>query len=410
METLKQQDLRDVVRGACFLASGGGGGYDTGMQIANKFADTEPVTICSIEEIVKQPRTSNKTCYGVVTAVMGAPEKMKELEDGMLNVAAVKKLAHASGIVECQIKCIVPVEIGALSSIIACVTASAMNIPVIDADGAGRAVPKLNMTTFSVNYQLASVNPTILLAQNGQYVSLEVTEGAFAASTIESLARPVLDMPQFNGMAAIALWLIDLDNLEQVCPIQGTLTKCLNLGKTLRTELEEKETHDFDKILNTLKILGYSPKLTLECTLKGASTVTKGGFDNGIIELEIIEPKESLKIIFQNESLLLWSNKLAAPRVLAPDLISYLIPPTTPTCKQWLYSNADIMENGKLKKDFENKEIILICMEAPRELKNHHENLFNLQGRTSGSGVNLQDSYTSMLEELNYYGRGDSCF
>lgn len=204
---LNKQNLTDIVHGTCFLASGGGGAYSTGMQIADNFNEKFPVTVYDIEEIQKENRNANEPCYAVVTAVIGSPEKMKRIKDGTLNVQAIEKLATARGIDKEQIKCLVPVEIGAISTMISCVTAAKLKLPVLDADGAGRAVPKLNMTTFAVNHDKTKVSPTVLVVED-EYVALEVTEGPTASSIIELLARPILDLPKFDGMAAIALWLI----------------------------------------------------------------------------------------------------------------------------------------------------------------------------------------------------------
>ena len=170
MKNLNRKELKDVVRGACFLASGGGGAYETGIQIADCFKppyyESSEVKVVTVEE-AKAMATAN---YGVVTAVMGAPERMKEIKNAGMNVKAIEKLAELRGIDVKEIGCIIPAEIGALSSVIACVTAAKLGIPVLDGDGAGRAVPVLNISlsekTFpclskSVNCRHPAGNPTL---------------------------------------------------------------------------------------------------------------------------------------------------------------------------------------------------------------------------------------------------------
>ena len=188
MKNLNRKELKDVVRGACFLASGGGGAYETGIQIADCFKppyyESSEVKVVTVEE-AKAMATAN---YGVVTAVMGAPERMKEIKNAGMNVKAIEKLAELRGIDVKEIGCIIPAEIGALSSVIACVTAAKLGIPVLDGDGAGRAVPVLNMTSFAVKE--VSVNPTVLVGSNGDHVALDISGAAqyTASSAIESLA------------------------------------------------------------------------------------------------------------------------------------------------------------------------------------------------------------------------------
>lgn len=213
-----------------------------------------------------------------------------------------------------------------------------------------------------------------------------------------------------------------MNDLNEVLPIQGTLTKCLELGEYIRTNIDGQKDPDLRGMFELLDKKDYKPKMLLEGNLNSARTSVVGGFDSGIIELsgvwraiddkmEIKKERETMRkftIIFQNESLLLWSDGASCPCVVAPDLISYIICGTTP---QRIYSNGDIMDSsGKLLTEFVGADIKVICMEAPMELKEHAENVKNLQNKALGTEATLHDSYRSMLEELNYYGDGESSF
>lgn len=409
MENLNQEELKDVVRGACFLASGGGGAYETGMQIAACFEPSyygcSEVKVLTVEEA--KAMTTAK--YGVVTAIMGAPERMKEIKNAGMTVKAVEKLAELYGIDVREIGCIVPVEIGALSSVIACVTAAKMGIPVLNGDGAGRAVPVLNMTSFAIKG--VSVNPTVLVGSNGDYVALDISGAAqySASSAIESLARPILDMPEFGGMGALAIWLIDLQKIDEIVTIRGTLTKCKTLGKTIRETLEEaQETGNepsIENVLHTLQDVDYKPSFVCYGTLREATTETSGGFDNGIVKIDV-DSERQLKIIFQNESLLLWDSEKPAPIVVAPDLISYVIIPKEKPVGQWIYTNGDIIgPDGKLLEKLKDANIVVVAMCAPKELQNCAAELEAQRWSVNGVEASLKDSYRSMLEKLNYYGK-----
>lgn len=409
MENLNQEELKDVVRGACFLASGGGGAYETGMQIAACFEPSyygcSEVKVLTVEEA--KAMTTAK--YGVVTAIMGAPERMKEIKNAGMTVKAVEKLAELYGIDVKEIGCIVPAEIGALSSVIACVTAAKMGIPVLNGDGAGRAVPVLNMTSFAIKG--VSVNPTVLVGSNGDYVALDISGAAqySASSAIESLARPILDMPEFGGMAALAIWLIDLQKIDEIVTIRGTLTKCKTLGKTIRETLEEaQETGNepsIENVLHTLQDVDYKPSFVCYGTLREATTETSGGFDNGVVKIDV-DSERQLKIIFQNESLLLWDSEKPAPIVVAPDLISYVIIPKEKPVGQWIYTNGDIIgPDGKLLEKLKDANIVVVAMCAPKELQNCAAELEAQRWSVNGVEASLKDSYRSMLEKLNYYGK-----
>ena len=409
MENLNREELKDVVRGACFLASGGGGAYETGMQIAACFEpsyyECSEVKVVTVEEAKAIPAAK----YGVVTAVMGAPERMKEIKNAEMNVSAVERLAELCGIEVGEIGCIVPAEIGALSSVIACVTAAKLGIPVLDGDGAGRAVPVLNMTSFAIKG--VSVNPTVLVGSNGDYVALDISGAAqyTASSAIESLARPILDMPEFGGMAALAIWLIDLQKLDEIITIRGTLSKCKTLGKTIRESLEYAqkagEEPSIENVLHVLQEVDYKPSFVCYGTIREATTNTSGGFDHGLVEIDV-DWKRQLKIIFQNESLLLWDSEKSAPIVVAPDLISYVIIPEGQPVGQWIYTNGDIIgADGKLLKHLKGAKIIVIAMCAPQELQDCAAELEAVRLSANGGSLSLRDSYRSMLEKLNYYGK-----
>lgn len=411
MKTFNKQDLKDIVQGACFLASGGGGTYKTGMQMADYFDPSvhggRGVEVVSIEEAMRQ----GKGKYGVVTAVMGAPKRMEGVKDARMNVTAVEKLAELCGVAIQDIGYVLPVEIGAISTMAACLTAAEMGIPVVDADGAGRAVPKLNMTTFAV--QGADVDPTVLVSESGEYVALNISGGAAysAANSIESLARPILAMPCFGQMGALAIWLVKTEEFAALLPIRGTLTKCHRLGGVLRETVQEaRQTGKLPllkKVTAVLQEIGYPAGYLTAGKLCEAANTTSGGFDNGFIRIRTSEGQE-MKIIFQNESLLLWDSTRPEPVVIAPDLITCLIVPERQPVGQWVYSNGDLMdaETGQLRKELKNADIQVVGMRAPDELREQADKLEHIcLNAPEGVTVSLPNSYKSMLEELGFYGK-----
>ena len=411
MKQMNQKALKDAVRGACFLASGGGGAYDTGIQIADHFKKgpnypTDHIDVVSVEEAMRLFPGK----YGIVTALIGSPEKAKTIKTAELNEAVVKKFAELKNIPLSDIACVLPVELGAVSTAIACVTAAKLGIPVVDADGAGRAVPKLNMTTFAVNK--VSVNPTVLMGKDDNYVDLNISKECdySASSSIEKLARPILGLPGFDEIAALAIWLVDLNTLDKVLPIRGTLDECERLGfvmeKVLESAKNDKKAPDVKGLFPTLRAHDYRPGYLMEGKLKSATTVTGGGFDHGMIEVVVGENKH-LKIVFQNESLLLWDDSNSAPAIMAPDIISCLILPKgrkQGEFGQWIYSNGDMMsKEGTLLKELEDADIAIVGMRAPKELRELSDQLENMRCCCNG-GESLRDSYRSMLEELGFYG------
>lgn len=405
MENMNKSTMKEILNGACFLGSGGGGAYETGLKLIDRSEVVEKVKIVSMEEALK----AGAGKYAVVTAVIGSPEKMKQMKNMEMNVAGVKKLAAEAGIRAEDIYCIIPGEIGSVSSVVACLTAAEMGIPVLDADGTGRAAPKLNMTTFAVTG--TSVNPTVLTSLNGDSVSLNLRgdQDYTASVAVESLARSIVGAPEFGEFGGFAIWKMPVEELPARVPIRGTLTAARLLGKAIRDEIDNargQHRKPLAKNLQTvLRQIGYEAKWYAEGILKSAATSQKGGFDHGTITIERKDGEGDLNIVFQNESLLLWDHRQPAPCVVAPDLICYLMLPKEGGTQQWVYSNGDIMDTatGLLKKEFEGAEITVVGLLAPVQLRELESLRCQLRESTNGT-VTVGDSYKNMLEEIGFYG------
>lgn len=243
--------------------------------------------------------------YGVIVAYMGAPEKMAALQYPVAAELAVQKALEAKGIATEKRVCIVPVEIGPISSVVACLVAARLGIPVLDADG--------------------------------------------AASKIESLARPILGMPEFNQMAGLAMWVMDREQIQKFV-LPGSLSLCQALGELLATQ-KNLVPAILDFFSNQTYAQGYQAKTVFEGSLRSASSSTQGGFDHGQVEIGLLNGNTGV-VVFQNESLILWDSAHTAPWVTAPNLIAYVIPDQAP----YVFTNADIMQGNALKPELLGKK------------------------------------------------------
>lgn len=411
--------LKKIAMGACFLGSGGGGGLETSFKYIKGYLDkcSEGNDIQDLQ-ITDLKEGMDKKC-GIVVAYMGAPQKMGDIKCPDAVIAGIDKFKKDKRVD--HIDYIIPAEIGPVSTITACLTAHKMGVPVLNLDGAGRAVPTLDLITYTTNAK-ASVNPTILCSENTvkdgapvyHQITLEISDDkeAGAASKMESLARPVLNMAEFDQRAGLVMWYFD-DVTKLNAPnasVKGTLTFCEKLGGIIQNGVSESSD-----IVNVFDGKIYPaencPAIQEICrgTLVSATTSTAGGFDVGIITIKD-DPDKLYKIIFQNESLILWNSSSAEPLIIAPDLISYLIDDSQ-TLRYMPYTNGDIMENGKLKKSLENKEIVVYGIAAPAALKESESNMMIkrneiLRNTIAGAEPNaLPKQYMSVLNTLGYYGK-----
>lgn len=419
--------LYKIALGACFLGSGGGGKLATsfkyiGDYLKKYFGGYSKGKKIQDLQITDLTEDMDKKC-GIVVAYMGAPQKMGNIECPDAVCEGIRKFVEDMQNKDQNFKgidYIIPAEIGPVSTITACLTAHKMGIPVLNLDGAGRAVPTLDLITYTTNAK-ASVNPTILCSENTvkdgapvyHQITLEISDdtGPGAASKMESLARPVLNMAEFDQRAGLVMWYFD--NVTELnapnASVKGTLTFCEKLGEAIQPKPKGKS--GLPDIENVFKDNSIYPFIKEICrgTLVSATTSTAGGFDVGIITIKGMDGN-IYKIIFQNESLILWDSSSAEPLVMAPDLISYLIEDSQ-TQQYMPYTNGDIMENGKLKTSLENKEIVVYGIAAPAALKESESNMMIkrneiLRNTIAGAEPNaLPKQYMSILNTLGYYGK-----
>lgn len=420
---VNENELYKIALGACFLGSGGGGKLETSFKYIERyfgrFGRGKKIQDLQITDL-KDAKVGQS---GIVVAYMGAPQKMGNIECPDAVCEGIRKFVEDMQNKDQNFKgidYIIPAEIGPVSTITACLTAHKMGIPVLNLDGAGRAVPTLDLITYTTNAE-ASVNPTILCSENTvkdgdpvyHQIMLEISDDkeAGAASKMESLARPVLNMAEFDQRAGLVMWYFDdVTTLNDAnAAVKGTLTFCEKLGEAIQSKPKGKS--GLPDIENVFKDNSIYPFIKEICqgTLDSATTSTAGGFDVGIITIKGMDGN-IYKIIFQNESLILWDSSSAEPLVMAPDLISYLIEDSK---MQYTFTNGDIMDGGALKEDLVGKKIVVYGVAAPKELKESETNMIKrkeiLCDTLAGAGPNaLPKQYMSILNTVGYYGKYES--
>lgn len=396
-----RNELQKIAYGACFLGSGGGGGLDTSFKYINDYCKG------GIIESLKITDLNTAQGPGIVVAYMGAPQKVGDVKcpdaicDGVKKFETDMKKKDPNF----NISYIIPIEIGPVSMVAACLAAHRMGKAVLDVDGAGRAVPTLDLITYGTNAK-TSVNPTILCSEYNEksedhgfhQIALEISneknDPSGDASKMETLARHVLSMPLFDQKAGLVMWYFpDVTVLrEPYACVPGTLTFCQKLGDAIQSKPKDKEFLPYIKELFESQSIYPAIKenyIREMCRGKliSATTSTAGGFDVGVIT---IEGDSSIKdysghqytIIFQNESLILWDSLSAIPLAIVPDLISYLI-------EEKPFTNGDIMRGDALKEELHKKEIVVYGIAAPRVFVTRE----------------MQSNIMSVLNALGYYGK-----
>lgn len=374
-EIMTREKLKYAVIGGCFLGSGGGGTLESALRLIKHFTCGEYYPQDTVEVVKVEHATEGDA---VVVAYIGAPAKINHADypDGPVQaVIQVRNHLHKIGR---QLAYIVPAETGALGFAVASLVAAKLGLKVIDADGAGRAVPSLPQLTFSLVEGL-SPNPAIVVNQdknlcievgvtilptmvpNGQN-ALDAKPHAAkiedVSKIIDNLMRPIISEPDFDQYGGLALWIMDHAQMLKALPIRNTLTKACALGKAL----EESLIRNSDQLVHFLNNMLHTPARRIfgPARLIDARITTKGGFDFG--EIDFKDNKTIYTVCYQNESLLIRSKAQASPLCTAPDSIAYFLEPTeTGPNQPNIFSNGDLLtEDGSPRKDLADRYFSII--------------------------------------------------
>jgi len=325
MKILDKENLLSLVDGAAIFSAGGGGAPELGYGIVEKLVNEGyKVRLVKTEEVPEDATLVNFACVGATSAV------------GYDNDAAVKTLKTLEEHVDKKFFGVVPVELGGFNTLVAVDVAARCGLPVVDADGAGRAVPEVHLKVYTIDdIPLAPMAIADLRAQN--IILVRKTADSKAA---ERIARTLAN--EWGGTAYTARRIIT-GRQARYSPIQGTLSNSIKIGELLRTSENPLET-----VL--AETGGY--KLFVGRVVK-VSRKTAGGFTWTDIYMRGKGEFEGSTFIFRakNEVLVAYHNgKLAG---MAPDIIAPLNP------KSGKCVTAERLREGE--------ELVIIGIKAPEK-------------------------------------------
>src|SRR5438105_92565 len=211
-----EQDLEDLARGAAVLGTGGGGNPYIGKLLARQaIRQYGPVTLVDAAEVPDD-------AVVVQSAMMGAPTVMVEkLPGGDEVVNALLALQDHLGQ---QVTHVVCGEAGGINSTIPFVVAARTGLPLIDADGMGRAFPELQMLVPSMFG--VSATPMVVADEKGNTVLLRTTGNRWT----ERFARSATI--EMGCTALIACYAMNGQQVRDTM-VLGTLTLCQELGRLI---------------------------------------------------------------------------------------------------------------------------------------------------------------------------------
>jgi hypothetical protein len=299
--SLDRQDVEDLSTGAAILGTGGGGDPYLGKLMALS------VLKKGMKIEVIPPEDVPDDALIIPTAAMGTPTVlMEKISKGDEVVQAFKRLEKYYGQ---EVFATMPLEAGGVNSVNPLTVGARCGIPIVDADGMGRAFPELQMTTFNVHGIPCS--PMTLVDEKGNVVMLDAVDNAWA----EKIARVVTI--RFGGTAWISLYPMHGRDVKRA-GILHTLSLARDIGRSVREARASKED-PVDAVLGITR--GFR---LFEGKIVDVERKTVTGFARGEAKLEGINDSAgaSMLIQFQNENLVaIRDDKIVCS---VPDLISLL--------------------------------------------------------------------------------------
>lgn len=211
------QEMEDIALGAAVLGTGGGGDPYIGKLMAlQALRERGPVTIVTVEEI-------GDDALVVPSAMMGAPTVMVEkLPRGDELLRAFQALGDYLGR---KPQYTVSIEAGGLNSTMPFTVAARTGVPIVDADGMGRAFPEIQMVTPTIFGIKAT--PMAIADEKGNSAIIDTIDNRWT----ETIARTVcIDM---GCTAMIALYALTGAQLREVM-VPGTISRAERIGRTIR--------------------------------------------------------------------------------------------------------------------------------------------------------------------------------
>jgi DUF917 family protein len=301
MDKITLADIDALALGSAFLGTGGGGDPHIGAMLCREaIAKHGPVTIISADELADDAAV-------FVAAGMGAPtvivEKLFSVEDAHQAVCALERHLGRTA------SAIIAAEIGGINSTMPVAYAAMRGLPVVDADGMGRAFPSIDMVTFNVAG--VSCTPMALADEHGNVAIFETA----TAKTAEDLARPVVAAMG----ASVSLSCYPMTGRQvKGAAVSGTLSAALSIGKAM---LSPGEDAPVDRLLATLRSLPYYNHAfrIFDGKIVELQRNTTSGWVFGRCEIASLDQRRRATVNFQNENLSVQVD--GRMRALVPDLI-----------------------------------------------------------------------------------------
>ncbi len=305
--TIGIDEINHIAAGAAILGTGGGGDPYIGKLLAiSAIKKHGPVTLLDPDEL-------RDDMFVIPTAMMGAPtvliERIPRGDEALMSLRDIERLLGKKA------DATMPIEAGGVNSTIPFAVAAKAGIPVVDADGMGRAFPELQMESFSV-YGLPG-SPIAIRDERGNSAILKTVDNI----ALEWLARGLTI--RMGGSTHIAEYSMMGAELKKTA-IRNSVSLALKIGRTIEEAARSKES-PLESLVRVTEGTSYGKAIPIfKGKVVDVERRTTAGFAMGNTTIEGIDDYtgKTMKIRFQNENIMAAIDGQIVATV--PDLISIL--------------------------------------------------------------------------------------
>lgn len=353
---LSKEDLSNLLKGISLFSTGGGGLIENAKKILE--SETLKKNKVKIIDLKKLKPNTNGITVGILGGGVSKStlKKLKINFDKHISYDAYLELKKHIG----EVSFVYSVEIGIQNTLEAILLASCLDVPIVDGDCAGRAVPEMQLTTLTINKISYS---SFLIKSFLNDINVFVNSKDNHKSEI--LARSIANISQ-NLVCLVGIPLTSQEAKKILIP--NTLSECIQVGKMLNND-DCLLINVAKKVNGEIKFKGKVSKITFD---------NKNSFFSGYVHINGIDKYEGdcYKIWFKNEFLISWKNNI--PDILCPDLIS-LINPHTRQCK--------ISYGQGFKNEIKENETLVVFKIPSKSIWQSKEGLNLFSPRTFGFNI-----------------------
>ena len=372
MANYTKEDITNVAIGGALLASGGGGSFTDTLSILNDVPSDYQANVVNLNDIDLNDSHAVIAFIGSPTAGEGV--NLDDVTRALKNT--VDQLTKATGYPS-GIQGYTPIEIGAINTVVPLLVPLAtgnQNLYIIDGDGAGRSVPKIEQSTYA---GVIPPSPVVLANYQSGADAIAVDLMVPNVDDAENLARSVVSGESFGGFSGIGLFPeLNSTNLTKVLLIL-TIGRTKDLGAYMAGA--KRSTSDIINYVSSSMMREAS--LIVQGTLQSVTETTSGGFDIGQVVIKDNGTSGDIYTIYNlNENLIMFSSGSSSPVVAAPDSICYY---SEDTGRSFSNSSDDITP-------YLNKTISVIKIAAIPDFANDQE---------------IINSFRTTLQSIGYAGK-----